>query len=118
MRTSERGHQKKSSTSSAACRFEVPRRTRGIHRRNFKSAALEGARERAAIEQDVLPCDEAGLVGTEEGASKTELLGVAEAAGRILLGAFHHHRVGRDAALLGLGLGGIAQAVGGKGSRQ
>src|SRR5437764_790607 len=70
------------------------------------------ARERAAIEQDVLPGDEAGLVGAEESAGEAKLFRVAEAAGRILLGAFRQPRLVRDATLLRLGLGGVAQAVG------
>jgi len=45
-----------------------------------------------------------GLVGAEEGAGETKLLGIAEAAGRILLGALRILASERDAALLGLDL--------------
>src|SRR5438874_3241425 len=58
------------------------------------------ARKRAAIEQDVLTGDEAGLVGAEESAGEAKLFRVAEAAGRIFFGAFRQPRLVRDATLL------------------
>src|SRR5215475_2176011 len=60
---------------------------------------LQRAREGAAVEQDVLAGDEAGLGAAEERAGQTEFLRVAEAAGRILLGALGDHLVLGDAAL-------------------
>src|SRR5437764_11734355 len=45
------------------------------------------ARERAAIEQDVLPGDEAGLVGAEKGTGEAKFLRVAEAACLIVFSA-------------------------------
>src|SRR6266702_3097521 len=100
-RTSESGPQKEITSSSATYRFEVPDRTRSIHCRNFKSVALERAREGAAIQQDVLSGDEAGLGAAEEGAGIAELIGLAEAAGGVELGALGQDLVRRDAALVG-----------------
>ena len=47
---------------------------------------LQRAREGAAVEQDVLSGDEAGLGAAQERAGLAEFLGVAEAPGRIELG--------------------------------
>src|SRR5436190_5859874 len=101
---------------ASACRHrsKPPARGRSVRTR----PPSQRARERAAIEQDVLTGDEAGLVGAEESAREAKLLGIAEAAGRVLLGAFRQPRLVRDATLLRLGLGGVAQAVGEEWSRQ
>ena len=63
------------------------------------------ARKRAAIEQDVLAGDEAGLGAAQERAGVAELVGIAEAPGGIELGALGQQLLRRDAALLGFGLG-------------
>src|ERR1700753_4245922 len=71
----------------------------------------ERARERAAVEQDVLSGDIARLGAAQECAGDTEFLRVAKTPGRIELGAFGQHLVRGDATLLGLALGGAEQAV-------
>src|SRR5579871_1905068 len=76
------------------------------------SQCLQRARESAAIKQDILSGDEAGLGAAQEGAGEAKFLGVAEASRRIELGAFGQHLIGRDAALVGVPLRGAAQAVG------
>src|SRR6202171_3488712 len=77
------------------------------------------ARKCAAIEQDVLPGDVACLGAAEKRASPPEFLGIAEASGRIELGAFGQQLVDRDAALLRVDLcDRAAQAVSIERSRQ
>src|ERR1700732_1189942 len=63
-----------------------------------RSPSLQRAGECAAVEQDVLSGDEAGLVAAQKRASLAEFLGVAETAGRIEFGPFRQHRVHGDAA--------------------
>src|SRR6202166_4321462 len=69
----------------------------GRRRRRRRPPSLQRAGECAAVEQDVLSGDEAGLGAAQKRASLTELLGVAETAGRIEFGPFRQHRVHGDA---------------------
>src|SRR6185312_804612 len=73
---------------------------------------LQRPRESAAVEQDVLPGDEAGLGAAQKGAGEAEFLGITEAAGRIEFGAISQNLLGRDAALLGLALRRREQTIG------
>src|SRR3954469_4626717 len=66
--------------------------------------SLQGARERAAVEQDILAGDETGLGAAQERAGIAEFFGVAETSRRIELCAFGQHFVDRNAALLCLHL--------------
>src|SRR5947209_18994709 len=65
----------------------------------------ERAGEGAAVEQDVLPGDEAGLGAAQECAGEPKFLGVADAPRRIGFAAFGDHLLHRNAALLGFRLG-------------
>src|ERR1700748_1872946 len=62
---------------------------------------LQRAGEGAAVEQNVLPGDEAGLGAAQERAGLAEFVGLAEAARRIELGAFGQHLLDVHAALFG-----------------
>src|SRR5581483_704302 len=73
---------------------------------------LQRAGEGAAVEQQVLPGDVAGMRTAQERAGIAELLRRAEAPGRIDLGALGHDLLDRNAALLGFRLAGRAQAIG------
>src|SRR5579872_4899221 len=65
----------------------------------------ERAGEGAAIEQDVLPGDEAGLGASQESAGEAELLGVADAPGGVGLAALGNHLLDGDAAFFRFRLG-------------
>ncbi|MGY4282393.1 hypothetical protein ACVWXO_001613 [Bradyrhizobium sp. LM2.7] len=73
---------------------------------------LQRPGEGATVEQKVLPGDEAGLGAAQEGAGIAELVGLAEAAGGVELGALSQDLLRRDTALVGFGLRGSGQAVG------
>src|SRR5215472_8958717 len=90
----------------------------GLHRLGIGANALERTREGATVEQDVLSGDEAGLCAAQEGAKQSELLGIAEAAGGVLLGALGKQLVRRNTALVGFRFRRAAQPVGCKRSRQ
>src|SRR5580692_6741747 len=77
-----------------------------------RPARLQCAREKSAVEQDVLSGDEAGLGAAEKRASLSEFLGVAEAPGGIELGALGANLLHADTALLRLRLRHAAQPVG------
>src|ERR1700751_5237708 len=75
-------------------------------------------RKGPAIEQDVLAGDEAGLGAAQERAGKAELLGIAEAPGRIELGTLRQNLLHGETALLRLALGRTAKSVGFERPRQ
>src|SRR5580693_838743 len=65
----------------------IARSDAGSGARPLRRSPLQRAREGAAVEQDVLPGDEAGLGAAQEGAGQPKLFRIAETAGGILLGA-------------------------------
>src|SRR3978361_228251 len=79
---------------------------------------LEGAREGAAVEQDVLAGDEAGLGAAQERAGIAEFLRIAETSSRIELGAFGQYLLYGKTALVRFALCRAAQTVGVEGAGQ
>jgi len=91
---------------------------RGRSTRSFVPDRFHSVPGTHAVEQDVLPGDEAGLGAAQERAGLAEFFRGAEAPGGIELGALGHHRLHGKTALLGFRLAGAAQTVGIEGSRQ
>src|SRR6478736_4714032 len=82
------------------------------------SAFSERAAERAAVNQQILASDVAGLRGTEECAGRTEFIGIAEALGRDAGNALGSDLVDALALLFGRFAQRAAQAVGVECARQ
>src|ERR1700739_1281802 len=90
---------------------QCDRERRGVNtRRAFSAggACLQRAWECAAVEQDVLAGDEAGLGAAQESAGQAAFLRLAEAAGGIEFGPFREHRFHGGAALFRFCLGNSA----------
>src|SRR5215472_2299691 len=85
---------------------------------NYYQAGSECTRERATVDQQVLPGDIAGLGRAQERAGGAELVRCAEALGRNRDGTRGRDLVDRGALLLGGGLDVRAQAVSVEGARQ
>src|SRR5580692_12496154 len=101
-------------TSKIAASCVAPRRrTSGA---DGLAAASERPRKQAAVDQQVLSRDVAGVCRAQERAGIAELVGLAEALGRDGGGARRHGLVERHALLLGVGLDVGAQAVGVEGA--
>src|SRR5713101_1382549 len=69
-------------------------------RREFPQTESERARERAAVDQEILAGDVAGLRRAQECARRAELVGIAEALRRHRGGAFGAELLDRDASAL------------------
>src|SRR5262249_62375592 len=91
----------------------IMRRAKAAHKRGS-----ERSRELAAVDQQVLPRDKAGVGRAQERAGDAELVGRAEALGRDRRGARRGGLVDRDALLLGVGLDVGAKPVGVEGAGQ
>src|SRR5690606_13404818 len=76
------------------------------------TSQLEDAGVRAAVDEQTLPRDVAGLLGAQERARRAELLRGAETSRRDPFGTLGRHRLGGDAAFLGLTRVQGAQPVG------
>src|SRR5947207_14554013 len=74
----------------------------GSHASGDPLSRLHRAGEGAAVEQDVLAGDEAGLGTTQEGAGEAEFLRIADPAGGIFAGALIEDFLHRNPRRLGL----------------
>src|SRR5579871_667842 len=81
---------------------------------SLRKRRSERARERSAVDHEILPGDVAGLGGAKERAGRAELGWIADPLGRHAGDALGHRLVGRDALALGGRRNGGLEPVGGE----